>query len=278
SIRSYDELVTEPELEAIYIPLPNSMHCEWALRALEARKAVLCEKPLAANATEASRMVATAQRTGSPLVEAFHWRYHPMCDRIVAIAESGMLGTLREVSVAFHLPRQIVPDDNIRWRHELASGALMDTGSYCVNFLRLLLGEPVRILSAAPTISTPQVDGRMQAELMFRNDCLGRLDASQISAANDVFASAELIGTKGRLHVLQPFVPHAGGALEIDVGGAVRNEVVDSTPTYVFQARAFAHVVRNGGPIRTSATDGVANMRVIDEIYRAAGMSPRGEH
>ena len=179
-IRSYEELLDDPDLDVIYIPLPNSMHCEWSVRAMEAGKDVICEKPLASNADEAGRMVETELRTGRILVEAFHWRYHPLCSRVVEIVQAGTLAELRRVDVSFLLPRKLIPDDNIRWQYDMGGGATMDTGCYCVNFLRLLLGEPERVIYAAATASGTDVDGRMQAELQFRNGCIGSIHASQL--------------------------------------------------------------------------------------------------
>jgi predicted dehydrogenase len=272
----YEELLSLPEVQAVYIPLPNSMHCEWIVRALEAGKAVLCEKPLTANAIEARRVVEVAHRTGGVVIEAFHWRYHPMCDRIGAIVEGGILGELRQIDVRFTLPRILVPKDNIRWSYQLGGGAAMDTGSYCVNFLRRLLGEPVRVKWAIAEPRDGLVDGRMRAELLFQNGCVGRIDASQIDAGDHLIAAAAIIGSVGELTITQPFVPQLGNCLELRVGGEVSRERVTTTATYAFQAQAFADVVLRGAPVRTSASDAPANMQVIDEIYRSAGMRPRG--
>ena len=276
SVRDYDALLTDPALDAIYIPLPNSMHCDWTLRALEAGKAVLCEKPLAANAIEAQRMVDAATSTGGILMEAFHWRYHPLTDRLTAILDEGVLGDLQRVDVEFLLPRAMVPADNIRWRHDLGGGATMDTGCYCVNFLRMVLGEPEHIIKATATIESNQVDARMQAELRFSNNCVGSIDASQITELDTVVANATLVGSRGRLHATMPFMPQHGGRIELEIDGRRTQEDAEATTSYVFQARAFAEAVRKRTPIRTSASDALANMRVIDAIYRAAGMLPRG--
>lgn len=148
--QTYDQMLSDPELDAIYVPLPNSMHCEWTVRALEAGKPVLCEKPLASNADEAQRMVDASLSTGRPLVEAFHWRYHPLCLRMVEIVTSGVLGTLQRVDVRLMIPKNYFGGADIRFDYKLGGGSALDAGCYCVNFLRLLLGEPERVLSARP--------------------------------------------------------------------------------------------------------------------------------
>lgn len=273
---SYEAVIADPALDAIYVPLPNSLHCEWTIRALEAGKAVLCEKPLAVNAIEAERVAHTVERTGGILVEGFHWRYHPLCGRLLSIIGSGVLGELRRIDTRFLLPGAMVPPENIRWQYGLGSGATMDTGCYCVNFLRLFLGEPERVIAADAIDNGAQVDGRMQAELLFSGGRIGGIDASQIESSSDVVADARFAGERGELRVTFPFAPQYGSTIEIEVDGNVAREPVVATPTYFYQARAFAEVVRNRAAIKTTASDALANMRVIDAIYRAAGMLPRG--
>src|SRR5215470_13213106 len=125
---SYAELLSDPEIDAIYNPLPNGLHCEWTIKALEAGKHVLCEKPLASNADEAERMVAASTATGRVLVEAFHWRYHPLAGRMKEVVESGQLGAVRHIETDFNIPL-VFPND-IRYRYDLAGGATMDVGCY----------------------------------------------------------------------------------------------------------------------------------------------------
>src|SRR3990172_164939 len=135
---SYDEVIRDADLDAVYNPLPNSLHCEWTIRALEAGKHVLCEKPLPANADEAARMAETAEKTGLVLMEAFHWRYHPLAARMQEIVASGELGLIEHVEASMCIPL-ILPGD-IRYRLDLAGGALMDAGCYAVSGVRFLAG------------------------------------------------------------------------------------------------------------------------------------------
>ncbi|MGB3811373.1 MAG: Gfo/Idh/MocA family oxidoreductase [Parvibaculum sp.] len=271
---SYEALIADPTIEAIYNPLPNSMHLEWTSRALEAGKPVLCEKPIAANALEALEMAAAAKKAGLPLVEAFHYRYHPVAQRLTDIVRSGVLGKLEHIEAGFTIPGDRLKSDNIRFQRRLGGGATMDVGSYCINILRLASGEEPHVVKAKADLVAPDVDRAMNVEFVFPGGYSGNL---QCSLAHDEYKSWLTVrGQKGKLHIDGPFMPQRGHSLALTIGERTSAEILDITPTYVFQAREFVKVVREGLPIRTTVEDGVANMRVIDAVYRAAGMSPRG--
>src|SRR6478672_109632 len=133
---SYADLIADPDIDAVYNPLPNGLHAEWTVAALEAGKHVLCEKPFTANAKEAEDVAAVADRTGRVVMEAFHWRYHPLAQRIVDIIDSGELGTVQRIETALCFPLPKFSD--IRYQYALAGGALMDVGTYAVHMARLL--------------------------------------------------------------------------------------------------------------------------------------------
>src|SRR5690606_16634605 len=143
---TYESLLASPDVDAIYNPLPNALHGPWTIRALEAGKHVLCEKPLASNADEAVRMAEVAARTGKRLVEAFHWRYHPLAERMRQIVASGELGRLREVSSYFCVPL-VLPRD-IRFDYALGGGATMDLGCYAIHQMRHLVGGEPEVVRA----------------------------------------------------------------------------------------------------------------------------------
>lgn len=269
---SYDALIAEPEIDAIYNPLPNSHHCDWTIRALQAGKHVLCEKPLAANAAEAEKMAAAASASGRVLMEAFHWRYHPLAQRVRDILDSGEIGRIRHVEADFCIPLWIPGD--IRYRLDLAGGALMDTGCYAVSIVRFLAAAEPEVVRAQAKLSSPGVDRYMEAELRFPGDISGRITCSMFSAA--VFRDrARVIGDKGDVSIFNPVAPHIYHRLTTTVNGRSRRERVPGDATYTHQLRAFAATVRDGTPIPTDAAHGVANMRAIDAIYRVAGLSPR---
>jgi predicted dehydrogenase len=271
--RSYEALIEDPELDALYNPLPNGLHCEWTVRALEAGLHVLCEKPIAANEAEAQRMADAAAANGRVLVEAFHWRYHPLAARILEIVRSGEIGRIEriEAGLCFPLP---LPSD-IRYRLDLAGGATMDCGCYVVHLARQLMGEEPEVVSARMKAMSPGVDRLMCAEVRFPSGATGRLRCSMWSVRL-LEVSLRLEGERGELRVLNPFMPHVFHRLRVRTAAGRRVERVAGERTYTHQLRAFHSAVREGRPVPTGATDGVANMRVIDALYRAAGYEPRG--
>jgi predicted dehydrogenase len=280
---SYDALLADPELDAVYNPLPNGLHCEWTIRALGAGKHVLCEKPIASNADEAARMAEAARASGRVLVEAFHWRYHPLAARMREVLGSGEIGRIRHLEVWFCFP-MLLPGD-IRWRWDLGGGAMMDAGCYTVSMVRQLArpergdgllpeGEP-EVVSARAWLRSPQVDRRMEAELRFADGCSARIACSLFSRTL-LRATLRAVGEAGEMRVLNPLAPHFGNWLRVRGPRGRRSERVRGEASYTHQLRAFADAVRRGAEVPTGADDAVANMRVIDAVYRAAGLRPRG--
>jgi predicted dehydrogenase len=269
----YGALLADPEIEAVYNPLPNGLHCEWTIRALEAGKHVLCEKPLASNADEAERMAATAEKAGLVLDEAFHWRAHPLAARLREIVDSGELGTLRHVEASLCIPF-LLPGD-IRYRWDLAGGATMDTGCYAVSVVRHLAAAEPEVLSAEARLSSPRVDRFMRAELRFPGGGSGAITCALFSARL-LSIAAQVVGEEGRLDVFNPIAPHLYHRVRVKTRSGSRRERVPGESTYTHQLRAFVNHVRGGVPMLSDARDGVANMRVIDAIYEKAGLPPRG--
>jgi predicted dehydrogenase len=270
---TYDALIDDPEIDAIYNPLPNSLHKEWTIRALQAGKHVLCEKPLASNAGEAEEMARTADETGRVLMEAFHYRYHPLAVRIEEILASGEIGQVRELEAEFFIPLFLRPND-IRYNYALAGGALMDTGCYCVNLVRWLAGGEPEIVSARARKVSPQVDRLMFAEMRFVGGITARMGCS-LAAFPPVKISARVRGDEGEVYITNPFVPHVFNGLRIVNKKGTRRERVTREPTYNFQLRAFLAATRGQETNITDGHDGVKNMRVIDSIYEKAGMRVR---
>jgi predicted dehydrogenase len=270
---SYADLIADPEIDAIYNPLPNSLHCEWSIRALEAGKHVLCEKPLASNATEAEQMAAAARRTGRRLVEAFHWRYHPLAARMLEIIAGGELGAVRDVETRFCVP--IPMPNDIRYRIELAGGATMDTGCYAIHALRTLAGAEPEVISARARLLRPQIDRAMSAEMRFADGRSGRMSCALLSAR--LLAIAAIVrGERGEMRAFNFVAPHFYNRLTVRTAGATRRERVAGDATYVHQLRAFVAHVRRGEPVPTGPQDAIANMRVIDAVYDRAGLARRG--
>lgn len=268
----YEALIADPDVDAVYIPLPNGLHGRWTMAALEAGKHVLCEKPLAANAEEARLLAAGAERTGKVLMEAFHYRYHPLALRMHEIVESGALGELRyvEASVCFPLPRF----GDIRYSFSLAGGALMDAGCYPVHMVRMLGGAEPEVLSARPRLQTPEIDRAMQAELRFPGGHAGRIRCS-LWSADLLRISARAVGEKGELRALNPLAPQIWHRLSVRSRDGTRVEHLPRRPSYAYQLDAFADAVLRGRPTLTPPADSIANMAVIDAVYEKAGMPLR---
>ena len=278
---SYESLIADPDIDAIYNPLPNVLHAPWTLRALEAGKHVLCEKPLTSNADEAQQVAAAAQASGRVVMEAFHYRYHPLAQRMREIVAGaggdsdtgGELGAVRHIEVTLRFPT--ADSSNIRFSYELAGGANMDGGCYAINLLRFLgPGEPV-VTSAAAQESAPGVDMVMAAEFGFPGGATGRFEVSLLPG--DTFAAdVSVTGTGGELRVVNFMAPQNGHEMDVTIHGQTRQEQVTGEPTYTGQLRAFTAAVLRGEPFPTTAADAVVNMRLIDDVYRAAGLAPRG--
>jgi predicted dehydrogenase len=270
---SYQELIDHPEVDAVYIPLPNSLHAEWTLAALDKGKHVLCEKPFTSNAGEAEEVAEAASRSGLVVMEAFHYRYHPVTKRAVEIVRSGELGPLRRVETAlcFPLPRF----SDIRYQLDLAGGATMDAGCYTIHMARTLGGEEPEVVSAAAKLQSEQVDRAMTAELRFPSGHTGQITTSMWSS-NLLRMSYRVSGERGHLSVFNPMAPQFFHRMTCVVDGHRRREHFPRRHTYDYQLEAFCAAVLRGEPTLTPPEDAVANMRVVDAVYRAAGLRPRG--
>jgi predicted dehydrogenase len=269
---SYEALLADDTIDAVYNPLPNSLHAAWTIRALEAGKHVLCEKPFTANEAEAVSVAEVAARTGLVAMEAFHWRYHPLAERMLAIIASGELGRVRRIETAMCIPLPLPGD--IRYRLDLAGGAMMDTGSYTVSMLRHLAGAEPAVTSAEARLSSPSVDRWMKAELRFDDGRTGTITCSLWSSTL-LRIRARVEGDLGTMDVMNPVAPQFYHHLTVKTPHGKRRERVERVPTYTCQLRAFAGAVLRGERIPTGADDAVKNMRVIDAVYRAAGLPLR---
>jgi len=269
---SYEALLADPDIDAVYIPLPNGLHGRWAIKAVEAGKHVLCEKPLAANAAEAEAMADASDRAGRVMMEAFHYRYHPLAARMKEIVESGELGETREIFSTMAFPLPLFGD--IRYNFALGGGAMMDAGCYTVHMARLVGGGEPEVLSAKPLLLRPEVDRAMKADLRFPSGAIGHIHVSMWSWKL-LELSLRVVGSKGEMRVSNPIAPQALHKMTVTTPAGKRVEKFGKRPTYFYQLDAFIAACETGAPILTSARDGVNNMRVIDAIYRAAGMPLR---
>jgi predicted dehydrogenase len=272
ALESYDALIADPDLDAVYIPLPNGLHGRWTRAALAAGKHVLCEKPFTANAAEAREIAEVAANSDRVVMEAFHYRYHPLTRRVEEIIASGELGKLKRVEAGFCFPLPKFSD--IRYNYSLAGGALMDAGCYAVHMVRTFGGSTPEVVWAQAKLRAPQVDRAMTAEFKFAGGHTGRVRCSMWSSRL-LEISARVIGEQGELRVLNPVLPSVFHRLTIRSPDGRRVERFSRRTTYAYQLDAFAAAVLRGEPVKTSPQDAIENMTVIDAIYRAAGLPLR---
>jgi predicted dehydrogenase len=270
---SYEEVVADPEVDVVYNPLPMSLHAEWTIKALRAGKDVLCEKPFAANADEAEEMVRVAGETGRFLVEAFHYRYHPLFERILSLVKSGKLGKLKTMDAKFVVA--IKDRNDLRHRYDTAGGATMDLGCYPLHWMRQVAGGEPEVVSARAVQAAPKVDLTMEAELLFPSGVRGKM----LTSMADEWAystTLEVVGERGRLFVQNPLAPHGGHELTIEIGGDKTTEQVPGQTTFRHQLVAFVAALKGNKQLPTMGQDSINNMKLIDAVYTAAGLPVRG--
>ena len=264
---SYEELVADPEVDAIYNPLPNSLHAEWTIKAARAGKHVLCEKPIARTAAEAENMKAACQEAGVVLMEAFMWRHHPQHARVRALIDKGEIGEPRMVRSSFTYP--IGPDpSNVRLQAALEGGSLMDVGCYPVNVARwVFVSEPKAVTGQQIMSDQYGVEMTFAGVLDFGDDRLALVDSSFQQAGK---AEYEIVGREGRLIVDRAFRPDAQpGRITLFRGGKHKVEEVKPANQFAAEADHFAKSVR-AGRLLAPAEDGVAQARVIEALYESA--------
>jgi len=271
--QTYNDLIDDPDIDAIYNPLPNNLHAEWTIRALKAGKHVLCEKPIASNTNEAEEMARIAHETGLVLSEAFAYRYHPLTARVKEILSNGELGKITHIDAkfCFLLPFR----NNIRFKYELAGGALMDCGCYPVSLIRYLAEAEPTVDRAKASLFAPQVDHKMIADLSFADGCTAHLECDMLSPK--LFRSVLRVnGEAGKLSVVSPFQPHWFNWLTVHSNKRTYRRMVRGENSYALQLRAFVRAIHGELKLNTDPSDAIGNMRVIDTIYEKAGLKRRG--
>ncbi len=270
--KDYAALVASSNVDLVYNGLPPSGHARWTIAALEAGKPVLCEKPFAMNAGEARAMVAAAERTGRVLIEAYHYRFHPLFARVLEQVRNGSIGAVRGIDAHFNVAIRFVPGE-LRYDPALGGGAMMDLGCYCVHWARSVAGAEPEVLSASAVRHESGVDAAMTVVLDFPGGVRAELRASMSEELPDGLEAGLVIeGERGTLRVVNPVAPHRGHALILEtVDGASTEELAGET-TYAHQLRHVVDVLRGNAEPLTGGRDAVATMQVLDAIYRRAGM------
>jgi predicted dehydrogenase len=275
-LESYRAVIDDPTIDVIYNPLPNGLHGPWNTEALRAGKHVLSEKPSASNAEEA-RQVRDVQASSSGLfMEAFHYRYHPVMNRMIELVSSGELGDVHHVEVSMGFPLDNPGDP--RWDFDLAGGAIMDVGCYAIHSLRtlgsVLGGEPT--LEDAKGVSAAhdeRVDQEMSADLSYASGATAHFHSSFVVPERDF--SMKIEGSLGSAYAHNFCIPSLDDRITVTVGGDTRVENLGVRSSYTYQLEAFAAHVRDGSPIYTDAKDAVVQSEFMDACYAAAGFPLR---
>jgi predicted dehydrogenase len=268
---SYEALLASPEVDAVYLPLPNSLHAQWSLRALDAGKAVLCEKPLAVSAATAAEVVAAFAAKNVPLMEGFMYRFHPQNRHVLKLIAGGTIGEVREVRA--HLSVRIMdpPDpDNIRFKRELGGGALLDMGCYTVSIARWIIGqEPRAVLGSLDIDPALGIDVAARAILEFDGGRDALVSASFKAGGQGAY---QVIGTKGTIEVPRAVLPGMGTRLaeglvvQVDEDGRRTETRFEPVDHYRLMVEAFADSVLSGRPVPFDPEDAVKNLAVCDAI------------
>ena len=265
ALDSYEGLLEDPDVEAIYNPLPNSMHVPWSVRALEAGKHVLCEKPLTRRPAEAEEAFAVAGRSGRLLAEALMWRHHPQTQRLRELLDEGAIGRLRLIRAVFSFPLREA--ENIRLSAELGGGALMDVGCYCLSGARFVAGtEPERV-SAEQVLGGNGVDIAFSATLRFPADVLAQFDCGlSVGHRHEL----EAIGEDGSLYVADPWHGRAPGIVLTGADGEAETIEIAPANPYSHELENFARAARGEVAPLLGAEDALAQARAIEALYASA--------
>jgi xylose dehydrogenase (NAD/NADP) len=260
---SYEALLADPEIEAVYISLPNTMHCDWSVKALEAGKHVLCEKPLSRHANEVEAAFDAAARTGLSLSEAFMYRHNPQTTRAKELVDGGAIGELRLVRSAFSY--SLYDDGNIRLRTDLEGGALMDVGCYTVSGSRLFAGEPEKVHGEA-WLGPSGTDWVFAGTLRFPGDVLAQFDCGTAMPERD---ELEAIGSEGSLFLDDPWhcnVP----VIELRRDGKVERIELEPVDSYRLELENVSDAIRGEGELLLGCDDAVGQARVLEALHRSA--------
>jgi predicted dehydrogenase len=266
---SYEALLADPDVEAVYISLPNGMHHEWTMYALAAGKHVLCEKPYTRHPHEAEEAFDAADAAGLVLAEAFMYRHHPQTATVARLVADGAIGRLCAVKATFTFPLRDLSD--VRALPELDGGALMDVGCYCVSGIRLLAGEPEHVRGEQVT-GTTGIDMAFHGTLRCAGDVVGQFEATFRSPQRQ---SLEAVGEDGVLVVEAPWRVDWGGSVTLRRDGATELVEVDEADAYTLELENLADAIDGRAPALLGRADAVGQARAIDALYRSAESGTR---
>jgi predicted dehydrogenase len=277
---SYEELLDDPEIQAVCVPLPNGLHKEWTLKAAEKGKHVLCEKPIACSVAEAQEMSMACRANGVLLMEAFAQRFHPQYRRVEELIREGRIGRILRITAA--MSRSGYPANDIRMNPDLGGGALMDLGCYCINTARYLVGREPESVIATQEIGRTGVDERTMGTLYFPGGEICQFDTNLYMEEKHFEQGCTVYGEKGSIYIPQAFsqveLLRFGRMIETQIfvtdyligDGQTETITIEAVHQYRLEQEFYADRVLTGRPMEPPGEDGVANMRVIDAAVRSA--------
>nr|WP_296775707.1 Gfo/Idh/MocA family oxidoreductase [Rhodococcus sp. (in: high G+C Gram-positive bacteria)] len=272
---TYDAVVEDPEVDVVYNPLANAFHARWNLAAVHAGKPVLTEKPFARNAVEAEDVRNAALELGVPILEGFHYLFHPITLRMFDVVACGTIGELRRVEVVMRMPSP--GDDDPRWRYDLAGGSGMDLGCYGIHVLRQvgkrLAGGDPKLIEAKAVERLDRVDESFDLQVEFPSGATGSVETSMVADKYDM--SFRLIGTRGEVFAPDYALQYGDDRVVTTTEHGSTVEHLGTRSTYTYQLDAFAQHLQNGAAMPFGLDDAVANMAFIDAAYVATGLGTR---
>ncbi len=264
---SYEKLLEDPEIEAVYIPLPNHLHVEWTIKSLEKGKHVLCEKPIGMNFKEAEHLKQQMEKFPDlKVMEAFMYRFHPQWKTVKKLLDEGSIGKLKNIHSIFSYYNDDPTD--IRNQPEIGGGGLLDIGCYCISSSRFLFNkEPIRVCGTIEYDPKMKIDRLVSAILEFENGTSTFTCSTQLIPHTRV----DIFGTKGKIEMPMPFVPSPESTSKIihQVGPQTKEFVFEMCNQYTIQGDLFSKAILDDSKVPTPIEDGVANMKVIDKIFES---------
>lgn len=274
----YETILSNPDIDLVYLALPPIVHAEWAAKALQAGKHVLCEKPLSANEVGAQSIADAAAANGRRAFVGFHYRLHGFTQELIKALSSGVLGKVEKVEFDFSIPHFVVKPGNIRLDGDLAGGAVMDVGCYAIDLIRAVWGEP-KVVSAEAQLypDDSRIDLQTDAVLELADGIPATVRSSFIGDDKGAM-SLKVFGTNANLEATSVIVPQWGATLKVtnhDGEILLETKAIEGENSYARQLEHLVSALESGAPSILDAHQAVGTMKIVDDIYLAAGLQPR---
>jgi xylose dehydrogenase (NAD/NADP) len=263
---SYEAMLADPDVDVIYNPLPNGLHMEWTVKAAQAGKHVLCEKPLAITVEEVDAITAAAQQAGVVVMEAFMYRHHPQTLKVKELVESGAIGKLQLIRGSFTF--NISDENDVRLNSSLSGGSIWDIGCYPISYARLIIGaEPLEVFGWQITGARSGVDETFIGQMSFVNNLYAQFDSGFRTPRR---SHIELVGSEGAMMVPQPFQPYVNEKIILKNGEKEEVITIPGEDLYLGEVENMADAILDGRPTRVSLADSRSNVATIKALLRSA--------